>query len=108
MSCERFANFYLELESQPDATELLLQSCNCYKAWGAGSKILHLIKTYPFIVSALEASTSALDTSAENLKVNNESVESISVLTDDVSSASTSTWQNQKRVRLSINKSSKK
>ena len=104
MACERFATFYLELESQPDATELLLQSYNCYKAWGAESKMLHLIKRYPFLAAALKATTSALDKSGENLKVGNDSVESISVLTDDLSSASASTWQYQKRVRLSITK----
>ena len=103
-SCERFANFYLELESQPDATELLLQSYNCYKAWGAESKMLHLIKRYPFLAAALKATTSALDKSGEILKVGNDSVESISVLTNDLSSASASTWQYQKRVRLSITK----
>jgi len=103
LACERFATFYLELESQPDATELLLQSYNCYKALGAESKMLHLIKRYPFLAAVLKTKTSTLDKSDENLKVDNDSADLISEITD-LSSPSASTWQYQKQVRLSITK----
>ena len=53
-------------------------------------------------MSLLEASKSTLDTSAEILKVNNESIDFISMLTDDLSLTRASTWKTQKRVRLSI------
>ena len=88
LACERCDTFYLQLESKPDATELLLQSYDCYKDWGAESKMLHLIKTHPFLEAASKVSTSALDKSGKVLNGNNDSVESISMLTGSLSLAS--------------------
>merc|ERR1712151_1225774 len=44
VACERAAMFYLDLGLQQDATKLLLQSFDCYKVWGANSKLSHLIQ----------------------------------------------------------------
>ena len=67
IACERFAVFNLALESKLEGTKLLVQSHNCYKAWGAKAKMLHLIETYPFIKDALKDSSFALDKSSLNL-----------------------------------------
>ena len=108
IACERAAMFYLDLELIQDATKLLLQSFDCYKVWGANSKMSHLIQRYPFLKAALKASSDVSNKNPPNLKVNDYSMECVSVLTNDISLASMSTWQEQERLRLSINENDKK
>ena len=91
LSSERAAIFYLALDSELFGTKLLLQSFNCYKVWGACSKMKHMIKRYPTLKARLNDSSIRLNNAPQNSIGNNDDAEMISVLTDNFSLADIST-----------------
>jgi len=96
LALEKAAIFYLGSDSELYATKLLLQSFNCYQAWGAYSKMSHMILRYPTLKATLKDSSIVLNRGPENNIINNDKMESVSVLTDNFSSATISTWNEQK------------
>ena len=85
---ERAAIFYLDLDSDLYATKLLLQSYKCYQTWGAYSKMSHMIQRYSILKATIKDSSIVLNSGPNKNITNNDSVESVSVLTDTFSSAS--------------------
>ena len=95
MACERYAIFFLKIDSQEDATKLLLQSYSCYEMWNASNKSRHLVQKYPLLKDALKDSTTKVDKCNEIFE-SSRTAESISVLSN-ISSASINTWDEQNR-----------
>ena len=63
--------------------------------------MLHLRGIYKFLKNVVNALLSILDKSEETLKVNNNAIEAIFILSN-LTSTSMSTWEDQKQVRPSI------
>jgi len=95
---ERAAIFCLASDSELYATKLLLQSYSCYEKWGAYSKMVHMLKRYPILATTLKKSSIVLKRPHPNSNVNDDQNESVSVITDDLSSTSIDTWQKQNLV----------
>ena len=99
IALERYAIFNLELESQLEATELLLQSYICYKKWGANPKINQLVETYAFLKDATRDFSIEMCKSCKVFTAD-DSIDSVSALTsEDSSSSSRGIWKEGKRAR---------
>jgi len=57
-----------------------------FKEWNANSKMLYLVRTYPFLKEALKDSSIVLDNTFDFLE-GDDSIESVSVLSYNLSSA---------------------
>ena len=90
IACERAGMYYLESD-QEEASALLLQSYNCYKAWGAESKCKHLITLHPFLANKLNEINALHIFDELSIRIDGESHSSASSL---------ATSNTQKRVRL--------
>jgi len=82
--CERAAIFYFHLGIEEDAKKMLFQSYDCYKKWGANSKIYHMITRYPIIARSLKKSSIELESDPQSYNIDGE-MESVSMITDVVS-----------------------
>ena len=103
IATERAAIFYLNRDSKQHGIKLLFQSYNCYKRWGAVSKQFHMAKRYPVIAHALKEAPNELDRYGQSYNSTIDSgMEEVSVMTDDLSSASRNTWSEQEKIIESL------
>ena len=85
IAAERAAKFYFKLGSKQEAKVLLFQSYNCYREWGAMSKIYHMANRYPLIVCSLKESScelTSIEGNHENFEIIDDSMQSVSIMTD--------------------------
>ena len=92
IALERAALFYSHLHFEEHATEMLHQSYNLFKQWGASSKQYHMVKRYPAIAKALKDSSDELENNHHTYNtINAYEEEAVSVITNDLSLASVNT-----------------
>ena len=95
IACERAAMFLSRSGSSKAEEHLLLQAYECYDIWGAESKKAQLMQRHPSIVGKIKHTL--CDT---ELQIDNDSLGTVSLLSQNTSSTSCSALPKRKRPML--------